>query len=473
MANTCPYDHVIFVSLDTLRSDGVGGNPFKLWPRRYPGLSVPATPVLDDLAGSGAFFVNAVSSAPYTSASHASYFTGQYPLRHGVVEFYNGKLHSPSVFTYGRRAGRRTIMKVDFPIILGDHLGFTRDVDTYLVEQDQEFIEAVAAAETSLSCAHFAGIHIPFGFHNLTFGGDAYRRKVAELDALLPPDLPMPVDELTETFRTPEDKGLMIRYKRALNYFYGNGDYDTIFGLYLEGIEHFLRTRFEPFVTKLTERINSMGKRMLLVLFADHGTEYSRDSYGNFNSLDEGVLRVPVMLIGDGIPPSIHTRRIRTIDIAPTVLDLAGIPAPQTGVFDGTSLRDVVLGERKLTDDSPAVAQAHTADSREFVKYQERQLRGEDPGTLRHVMLGEVGYLGQHRVVRRHFRYTESFDLQAVEKVTVERFDDDLVPHPDPDADPAPLLALLDDYDAARQPVAEQHATGRIREGLRSLGYPL
>ncbi len=297
----------------------------------------PATPVLDDLANSGAFFTNVIASAPYTSAAHATVFTGQYPARHGLHAFYEGFLRSPSVFTHARRAGRQTLMKVDFPVILGDQLGFTADIDTYLVEEDQKFIDAVLATETSLSLAHFAGMHMPYGFHNLRFGGSAYQEKIAWMESLLPEEVPHQVDELNETYRTPADMALFLRYKRAVNYLYAAGKYDTLFQMYLDGIEFFLKSRFEPFLTQLVDRVRQAGKTLLLVLFGDHGQQFEDDSYGNFNSLEEGVLRIPLIIAGDGVAQGRHLRRIRSADIAPTVMELAGIDVPWRGLFDGES----------------------------------------------------------------------------------------------------------------------------------------
>ena len=122
------YDHVVFVSVDTMRSDAIATHPFPLWPSKYPTVRGVKTGVLDELARGGVFFPNMVSAPPYTAASHGAIFTGQYPLHNGLHEFYNGSLRSPSVFTYGKRAGRRTVMKVDFPIILGPELGFSSAV---------------------------------------------------------------------------------------------------------------------------------------------------------------------------------------------------------------------------------------------------------------------------------------------------------------------------------------------------------
>ncbi|MFH8349953.1 sulfatase-like hydrolase/transferase [Streptomyces sp. NPDC018045] len=474
MSVSQPYDHVVFISLDCLRSDGVGANPHKLWPLRYPDLRAPATPVLDDLANSGTFFGNVIASAPYTSAAHATVFTGQYPARHGLHAFYEGFLRSPSVFTHARRAGRRTIMKVDFPVILGEQLGFTADIDTYLVEEDQKFIDAVLATETSLSLAHFAGMHMPYGFHNLRFGGSAYQEKIAWMESLLPAEVPHQVDELNETYRTPADMALFLRYKRAINYLYAAGQYDTLFQMYLDGIEFFLKSRFEPFLTQLVDRVRQAGKTLLLVLFGDHGQQFEDDSYGNFNSMEEGVLRIPLIIAGDGVAQGRHLRRIRSADIAPTVMELAGIDVPWRGLFDGESRADVVRGATGLTADAPALAQAYTSDARQFVHYQKRQRAGEDPGALPHVLLGETAYLDRTRLVRLHYRYTDQMSrLAPEERVWTERFDDMSVPQVQAGSPDPRLLAVLDDYNRALRPSRNNTPPESVRQGLRSLGYPL
>ncbi|MFD9317607.1 sulfatase-like hydrolase/transferase [Streptomyces sp. NPDC060053] len=464
------YDHVVFISIDTLRSDALSVTPRPLWPHRYRDIRPARTTVLDELARRGAYFPNMISAAPYTAASHGAIFTGQYPLHNGLHEFYNGSLRAPSVFTYGRRAGRSTVLKVDFPVILGPELGFTRDVDTYLVEQDNAFIDAVAGAESTVACAHFGAVHAPYGFHNLAFGGDAYREKVAELDRAVPDGLPFG-DVLVESYRDPEDTDLLVRYKRAVAHLHSQGRYDELFQMYLDGVEHFLSTRFAPFLERLTERVAATGKRMLLVLFADHGEEFARHTNGHFNSMSEGVLRVPLIVVGDGVVPATYTERIRTIDIAPTAMELAGIPTSATGVFDGRSLASVVRGEAELDGDAPALAEAYTSDLNEFVAFQAEQISGRQPAPLRHFLVGHSAYLGDRRVVRLTRKYSEWFqDVTATDQSWVERFDDEGVPHRVPD-DGKDLLAMLDDYRSALQAPAQVPVTDEIRGQLRSLGY--
>lgn len=465
------YDHVVLISIDTLRSDALSVCPHPLWPGTHPGVHAVDTAVLDSLARSGAYFPNVISAAPYTAASHGAIFTGQFPLHSGVHEFYNGTLRAPTVFTYGRRAGRSTILKTDFPIILGPELGFTRDLDTYLVEDDDGFIEAVADAESSVACAHFGAVHTPYGFHNLAFGGDAYREKVRELEAGLPESLPF-ADLLVESYRDPEDTDLLVRYKRAVAHLHSQGEYERLLQLYLDGVEHFLKTRFEPFLERLTERVAAAGQTMLLAVFADHGEEFAQHTNGHFNSMAEAVLRVPLIIAGDGIVPGVHSDRIRTVDIAPTLLDLAGIPTAATGVLDGRSLAAVARGEQPLAGDAPALAEAYTSKLNEFVDYQRLQLSGGKPEPLEHFLVGHSAYLDDRRVVRLTRRYSQWFlDLDESDQSWVERFDENRVPHREPGADPSALLSLLEDYRTALKDSEPVPVSDEMRAQLRALGY--
>jgi len=69
-----PLPNVVLVSIDTLRADATSlyGGPV-------------ATPTLDRLAREGVLFERAFAPAPETAPSHATLFTGQEVLRHGVT----------------------------------------------------------------------------------------------------------------------------------------------------------------------------------------------------------------------------------------------------------------------------------------------------------------------------------------------------------------------------------------------------
>jgi choline-sulfatase len=474
------YDHYVLVSLDTLRSDGVAANPFKLWPHDHGDQKMPRTDLLDQMVREGAFFPNTISAAPYTSASHATLFTGRWPYHHGVYEFYNRRLRGETVFTWARRQGMRTYFTSDFPIILGKELGFLDDVDDYIVEDNDLYLDRLDTSRPTLSFLHFGSLHIPYGFHNLRYGGDAYRRRVAELEKDIERSGPAVGDLLLETFRSGEDLELMLRYKQIISYHYAKEDYDTLFALYLEGIETFMRTRFEPFMERVLERFR--GQRVLVVLFGDHGEEYGKNSYGHFNSVAEGVIRVPVLFWGPDVVPGTHAERVRTVDVAPTIAPcLGGV----NETLDGMSLFGTVYGSERPAP-RPAFCQAYVADSARFVEFQRAMFAsGKQPGPLEHVCYSEAVYDGDLKLSR--LNQTDAggatgtwSPIVPTTEITLERFDADLIPHViDSPEDATRLTAMLDEHGAhvRRDPIApapdDPVATAEIKEQLRDMGYDI
>jgi len=468
------FDHIVLVSLDTLRSDLIRTNPRKLWPEKYKVPFEPNTDILDRLVANGTTFFNCISAAPYTSASHASFFTGQWPLQHGVFEFFNRKLTSPTVFTLAKRAGLPTIFKVDFPVVLGPLLGFDRDIDHYIIEDDDAFLEALSSFKRSFSFVHFGGLHPPYGFHNLRYGGPHYPRKVEELEAEIPRYMKLPTDQVVETYREGSDLDLMLRYKRIIEYHYGQKHYDKLFSLYLEGADFFIKNRFEPFFHRLEMFLRD--KRHLLVLFSDHGHDYDEESCGHFNSVSEGVLRVPVIFCGSGIPARTHATPIRSIDVAPTLVDLAGFDRGRQRAMHGVSLAAAILHGQPYPT-RPAVAQAYTSDIYELIKFQHRVLAtGKKTGALRHVCYKETVYEEPFRLLRQNHVYTEhgSGIQSCPPKITSERRGADgreWRPFANIDVE-SRLLGVLDAYNQGRKGGKKLRAIpDQIRQQLSLMGY--
>jgi choline-sulfatase len=470
------FDHIIFLSLDTLRSDGISSNPYKLWPEKYNLPPTLRTPLLDEIAANGAFFSNCISAAPYTSASHATFFTGKWPPRHGIYEFFNRALRTETVFAAASRARFNTTFKVDFPIILGQFLGFDRGIDRYIIEDDDAFLQAISSQKRNFALAHFGGLHAPYGFHNLRSGGKTYIDTVQRLEAEIPPSRSNPADTLVETYRDSEDLDLMVRYKRIVQHHYEQQNYSKLFQLYLEGIEYFLETRFTPFFRKLTTILS--GSRYLIILFGDHGEEFDEGSYGHHNSMAEGVLRVPVVFYGTGIKPGQYHRRIRSIDIVPTLLDLLGSKGMVRSKMDGSSLAETVAGGAEYPV-RPAFAQTFVADTSKFIEYQKKLLaRGSKSGSLPHFLYKEAVYMNNLKLVRQHYQFEEAGGIAGLakcpEKITVDEIDErnrlssstakDLVPS---------LLVQLDEYNKLRcRPQTRSLAVpNQIREQLQNMGY--
>jgi choline-sulfatase len=466
------YDHLVLISLDTLRSDCIGLHPQPQWPSKYPGLSAPNTRILDQIAVQGAYFWNCISAAPYTSASHATFFTGKWPLRHGVYDFFNHRLNSQTIFSHARNEGYRTLFKVDFPIILGHFLGFDKDVDEYIVEDDERFLRELRTSKRAVSFAHFGGIHIPYGFHNLHYGGDVYRQKVSDLEAALSlADKPV-ADSLVETYRDPADTEMLLRYKRIVEHYYISGMYDRIFSLYLEGIEYFLENRFQRFFEQLLDCLR--GKRYLIVLFGDHGEEYDQDSYGHFNSLAEGVLQVPVVFLGSDVKPSVQGGRIRSIDVAPTLVEMLGLPQQHQMEMNGVSLA-ATLRESAPYPERSALAQAYVSNLTEFVEYQRGLLeRGQQERELRHFLYKEIAYDGSFKLMRQHHSYAAhgSQFLPCPPRVRMHRRKGDGAWSPISNLDiEKNLCSMLDMYNQTSLQSEIIDVPAEVRQQLADMGY--
>lgn len=314
------------MSIDTLRADCIGASPRAGdFSKKYDINFKLKTGPLDKILESGLYFNNCISAAPYTSASHASYFTGCWPLNHNVYEFFNRKLSRKTIFEYAKQSGYTTIFQTDFPVILGSYLGLTKGVDNYFIEDEKKAWNMLNANKDkkTLSFFHFGGVHYPYGFHMLKFGGNDYISKVKGLEKKYNINIKKDnklEDNLDETFRDKLDTELLLRYKLIVEKLYSKKLYNDLFYLYLEGINYFMKHRFNKFITSVKKFVDT--NNALLCVFSDHGEEWNDESYGHHNSLSDSVLRVPLIFYSRGIQKRIEYNLTRTIDLAPTILRL-------------------------------------------------------------------------------------------------------------------------------------------------------
>ncbi|MBI4847174.1 MAG: sulfatase [Nitrospirae bacterium] len=101
--------------------------------------------------------------------------------------------------------------------------------------------------------------------------------------------------------------------------------------------------QFELFMSRLSERIDMSNT--IIILSADHGESFSNGFRGHvYEHLYEQLVRVPliVKLSEEGKGKEIDVP-VESIDIAPTILKLAGIPAP--GWMEGRVLLPSLEGE--------------------------------------------------------------------------------------------------------------------------------
>ena len=111
-------------------------------------------------------------------------------------------------------------------------------------------------------------------------------------------------------------------------------------------------------VGRLLAALSARGEseRTLVLLTSDHGEslgEHGERTHGVF--VYDSTLRVPLLLAGPGVSAGAALPVVaRGVDVLPTLLDLAGLPAPAG--LDGRSLRPALEG-RPLAD-APAYAES-------------------------------------------------------------------------------------------------------------------
>jgi arylsulfatase A-like enzyme len=140
------------------------------------------------------------------------------------------------------------------------------------------------------------------------------------------------------------DYGGPHRFQRG-NYYSGiqptDADIAQIRGLYDGGL-----AAVDCELLRLVKALRARGldKRTTLIITADHGENLFEDGLGighGDHLLGEYTLRVPLIIIDLGNPDGsghVEERGVRSLDIAPTILDLVGLNAPSS--FEGISILD-------------------------------------------------------------------------------------------------------------------------------------
>lgn len=294
--------NLILVSLDTLRADYVGayGSPF------------PTTPVLDGVASEGALFEQVIATYPSTPGSHMSMMTGLYPNAHGVI----GPLDTlpadvPTLAELlGARGWQTGAVTEDGMLVAGS--GFQRGFAYYRENKAHSIWEASGQVDVTFR----SGLRWLDAHRGEKFFLFLHTYQVHS------PYLPPPEFDRFRTYRdgdrdvpiTPETPGA-IRGRHA---YAGETLYtDHEVGVLLAGL-----------------RDLGLDDRTIVVFTSDHGEEFGEHGWiGHDETLYDEVLHVPLILRAPGlVPAGVRVpQQASLVDLAPTLLELLGVPAPRNG----------------------------------------------------------------------------------------------------------------------------------------------
>ena len=288
---------IILISIDTLRADHLSSY----------GYTAIETPHIDALAKGGTLFSDADSQVPLTFPSHVSIFTSTYPFFNGIED--NGQILAPTVVTLPvllKLHAYRTAAVVG-GYVMDHRFGLNRGFDMYDSRFDQPGNEESPTGEVKRLGADVVSIADRWLTTN---SNSTFFLFVHFYDLHTPYNLPA-------SYRARFGTG----YDAELRYV------DEQVGTFLD----FLRQR-------------NLFDTSLLVLLADHGEgleEHGEDVHGYF--VYQSTIRVPLIVhwpAGSAGFPAKVDEPVRLLDVAPTILEVAGIPAPPE--FQGRSLMELL-----------------------------------------------------------------------------------------------------------------------------------
>ncbi len=297
---------VLLITVDTLRADHLG----------CYGDARVHTPAIDGLAAHGVRFENAFSQVPITFPSHTVILSGTYPMWNGVRDFTSKPL-DPSVGLIAeafRRHGYRTAAFVS-AFVLDRTWGLSRGFETY----DDQFDPRQFETRNPGNIERRAGETVP--------------RVLAWL----------------EKWRATSSAGPFFIW---LHLYDPHSPYDPPEPFHSQYAGHLYDGEIAYADSQLGRLFEAMKKdgvydRTLIVLLSDHGEslgEHGEAEHGFF--IYRSTLHVPLILKPPGSePPRVVPSPVGTIDVAPTLLDLAGIQDPLARQFQGMSLASIMAGK--------------------------------------------------------------------------------------------------------------------------------
>ncbi len=310
----------VVISIDTLRADHL----------TCYGYERPTSPFIDSLADRGALFENAFVQLPGTLPSHMSIFTGLFPSQHGVYPP-DGvlPLDIPTIPEIFRAAGFRTAGFTEGGYVDGDY-GFSRGFDDFSDEAERSesdiettfrrglrFSESLRPEDRFFLFLHTYSVHDPY------FPDERYSHRYW--------DQPIPdTFEPTGPNLTAANRGELELTETGAAYF------AALYDASINYADDVLRDFFQ--------KLDDIGLRddVTFVVTSDHGEEFLEHGGLVHEQTYPETLRVPLIFLHPDLEQSRRIQSlVQSIDIAPTLLDLARIDRP---TMSGRSLVPLLEG---------------------------------------------------------------------------------------------------------------------------------
>lgn len=325
--------NVLLISIDTLRPDHLG----------IYGHTADTSPHLDAFLASALRFESAYTNHPWTLTAHATMLTGMLPSAHGVNPDRALDPEVPTVAGVLRDAGYRTLAVVDDNDWLHSRFGYARGFERYarldplapvkVAELLASFDDLAAqGGGPFFTFAHFYDVHsdwtqLPYdsepadrerfaGWYTGDFTGcDPELGCASTLIANL-------------NQRGTPLEGEAVQYVSDL-YDAGIATLDRALGQLFKGLE-----------------ARGLTENTIVIVTSDHGEEFFEHGRGLHDQHFNECLQIPFFIrMPDGRGAGVSEELVELADLAPTILELAGVDASGFDHLQGRSLVPLVNGE--------------------------------------------------------------------------------------------------------------------------------
>jgi arylsulfatase A-like enzyme len=348
--------NIIFLLTDDQRADTMGcaGNP------------IIQTPNMNNMANNGVRFTNAFVTTSICASSRASIFTGQWTCRHGINDFRTHFSQAALAQTYPmllRQAGYRTGFigkygvgpKRDLPVDKYDYWkGFpgqgkyeNKDEDgnykhltQIMGEQAIEFLQSCSQKQPFCLSVSFKAPHCQDGDPRQFIYDPAYKDLYKDVTIPTPETANRDYfEELPDFLQTSE-----ARKRWTLRFLTREKFQESVKSYYR------LITGVDTVIGKIRDQLTQLGlsDNTVIILTGDNGFYLGEYGLAGKWFPHEVSIRVPLVVFD---PRAAQKRQGVTVeqmalnvDIAPTILELAGLEVPQQ--MQGQSLVPLLKGKR-------------------------------------------------------------------------------------------------------------------------------
>lgn len=330
--------------MDTTRADRLGcyGNTRGL------------TPSIDRLAASGVRFEKAYAHAPWTLPSTASLLTSRIPTAHGaggrIREFSPLGDNVVTVAERFRDAGFGTAAIINV-LFLSERFGLTRGFDHVDFFEETTNEKMRPASDTTDAAIQWMTEHADKPFFAMVHYFDPHLTY-------------SPPSEYRRRFADPQDRAsdeiLFGKRRDMVELRMGKRNVADLPIKRMEKLYDGEIAYMDSQIARLIQWLRDMGlmDHTIVVLTSDHGEEFlEHQGYEHGHTLYDELLHVPLVFLGADVPGGVTvSRTVGLMDVAPTLLHLAGLQVPDsfrgqrlTPAFEGAPLLDrAILSEGNM-----------------------------------------------------------------------------------------------------------------------------